>query len=84
MRHERLRIEARHHIDVTAQARSGPPRRWGMIHSMSSAHRADDATASRSSRDNARRVAIGILAAVALLFAVLNFDSVTSTCCSAP
>jgi len=30
----------------------------------------------RSRRDNARRVAIGILAAVALLFAVLNFEDV--------
>lgn len=30
----------------------------------------------RSNRDSARRIAIGILAAVALLFAVLNFDSV--------
>lgn len=35
-----------------------------------------DAADGRSSRDNARRIAIGILAAVALLFAVLNFDSV--------
>ena len=33
-----------------------------------------DRTASRS--DNARRIAIGILATVALLFAILNFDSV--------
>jgi uncharacterized integral membrane protein len=43
---------------------------------MSSVHRADDATADRSSRDRARRVAIGILAAVAVLFAVLNFEDV--------
>ena len=35
-----------------------------------------DAADGRSSRDNARRIAIGILAAVALLFAILNFDSV--------
>ncbi|HEV7774454.1 MAG TPA: LapA family protein [Conexibacter sp.] len=35
-----------------------------------------DAAEGRSNRDNARRIAIGILAAVALLFAVLNFDSV--------
>lgn len=38
--------------------------------------RADGATDGRSKRENARRLAIGILAAVALLFAVLNFDSV--------
>jgi uncharacterized integral membrane protein len=44
-----------------------------MIRSMSSA---DGATGGRSKRENARRLAIGILAAVALLFAVLNFDSV--------
>lgn len=31
---------------------------------------------SRSKRENGRRLAIGILAAVALLFAVLNFEDV--------
>ncbi len=35
-----------------------------------------DAAGTRSTRDNARRIAIGILATVALLFAILNFDSV--------
>jgi uncharacterized integral membrane protein len=39
-------------------------------------HAGADAAEGRSSRDRARRIAIGILAAVALLFAVLNFDSV--------
>jgi uncharacterized integral membrane protein len=43
--------------------------------SNSPSHHADAADG-RSNRDNARRIAIGILAAVALLFAVLNFDSV--------
>ena len=38
--------------------------------------RADDGAAERSKRENARRVAIGILAAVALLFAILNFEDV--------
>jgi uncharacterized integral membrane protein len=47
-----------------------------MIRSMSSARKADDAAGDRAGRDRARRIAIGILAAVALLFAVLNFDSV--------
>ena len=47
-----------------------------MMRSMSSTHKADEAAGDRSSRDRARRIAIGILAAVALLFAVLNFDSV--------
>jgi uncharacterized integral membrane protein len=43
---------------------------------MSDHHAGADGTEGRSNRDNARRIAIGILAAVALLFAVLNFDSV--------
>ncbi|HKG04117.1 MAG TPA: LapA family protein [Conexibacter sp.] len=43
---------------------------------MSSTHKADEAAGDRSKRDNARRIAIGILAAVALLFAVLNFEDV--------
>jgi uncharacterized integral membrane protein len=47
-----------------------------MIRSMSSTHRADDAGSARSSRERSRRIAIGILAAVALLFAVLNFEDV--------
>lgn len=38
--------------------------------------RVEGATGERSRRESARRLAIGILAAVALLFAVLNFDSV--------
>jgi uncharacterized integral membrane protein len=42
----------------------------------SSTHGADAAAGGRSTRDNARRVAIGILAAVALLFAILNFEDV--------
>jgi len=46
------------------------------MRSMSSARKADDGAVARSKRENARRIAIGILAAVALLFAVLNFDSV--------
>lgn len=37
---------------------------------------ADGAAGARSKRENARRIAIGILAAVAVLFAVLNFDDV--------
>ncbi len=32
--------------------------------------------AERSRKDNARRIAIGILGAVALLFAILNFEDV--------
>jgi uncharacterized integral membrane protein len=47
-----------------------------MMRSMSSAHKADEATGDPAGRDNARRIAIGILAAVALLFAVLNFEDV--------
>lgn len=39
------------------------------------AHGAEGA-AERSKRDNARRIAIAILAAAALLFAVLNFEDV--------
>jgi uncharacterized integral membrane protein len=39
-------------------------------------HAGADAADNRSNRENARRVAIGILAAVALLFAVLNFEDV--------
>jgi uncharacterized integral membrane protein len=50
--------------------------RWGMMRSMSSAHKGDETTGDRAGRENARRVAIGILAAVALLFAVLNFEDV--------
>jgi uncharacterized integral membrane protein len=50
--------------------------RWGMMRSMSSTHKGDEATGDRSGRENARRIAIGILAAVALLFAVLNFEDV--------
>lgn len=42
--------------------------------SSSPTHGSDRAAGSR--RDNARRIAIGILATVALLFAILNFDSV--------
>jgi uncharacterized integral membrane protein len=42
----------------------------------SSTHGADAAASGRSRRENARRVAIAILAGVALLFAVLNFDDV--------
>jgi uncharacterized integral membrane protein len=41
---------------------------------MSSAHEPD--ASGRSKRERSRRIAIGILAAVALLFAVLNFDEV--------
>jgi uncharacterized integral membrane protein len=41
---------------------------------MSNAHEPE--AAARSKRENTRRVAIAILAAVALLFAVLNFDDV--------
>ncbi|HET6449634.1 MAG TPA: LapA family protein [Conexibacter sp.] len=41
---------------------------------MSSAHEAD--AAGRSKRENARRLAIGILAAAALVFAILNFEDV--------
>jgi uncharacterized integral membrane protein len=47
-----------------------------MMPSMSSTRKADDATGARSNRENARRIAIGILAAVAVLFAVLNLDNV--------
>ena len=46
------------------------------MRSMSSAHKGDDVAGARSRRENARRIAIGILAAVAVLFAVLNLDSV--------
>jgi uncharacterized integral membrane protein len=42
----------------------------------SSTHGTDAAAAGRSRRENARRVAIAILAGVALLFAILNFDDV--------
>jgi uncharacterized integral membrane protein len=41
---------------------------------MSSAHEPD--AGGPSNRERSRRIAIGILAAVALLFAVLNFDEV--------
>ncbi len=44
---------------------------------VSSTHRTGDDPAARSKRENARRIAIGILAAVALLFALLNLDSVS-------
>jgi uncharacterized integral membrane protein len=45
--------------------------------SSSSTHGSDGAAAgARSRRENARRLAIAILAAVALLFAILNFDEV--------
>lgn len=37
---------------------------------------ADGVVSDRSHRENARRVAIAILAGVALLFAILNFDDV--------
>jgi uncharacterized integral membrane protein len=47
-----------------------------MMRSMSSARRVDGDAGGRAGRENARRVAIGILAAVALLFAVLNFEDV--------
>jgi uncharacterized integral membrane protein len=49
-----------------------------MMRSMSShpTQGADDDAAARSKRENARRLAIAILAAVALLFAVLNFEDV--------
>lgn len=40
------------------------------------AHGADGTASERSKRDNARRLAIGILAAVALVFAILNFEDV--------
>ena len=36
----------------------------------------DDVAAERSRRERARRIAIGILAAVAVLFAILNFEDV--------
>lgn len=36
----------------------------------------DDGATERSRKERSRRIAIGILAAVALLFAVLNFDEV--------
>jgi len=42
---------------------------------MSSAHDPGGAV-ERSKRENARRVAVGILAAAALLFALLNLDTV--------
>jgi uncharacterized integral membrane protein len=42
----------------------------------SSTHGGDATPTGRSRRENARRVAIAILAGVALLFAVLNFDDV--------
>jgi uncharacterized integral membrane protein len=42
----------------------------------SSAHGADAAASGRTRRENARRLAIAILAGVALLFAILNFDDV--------
>jgi len=41
---------------------------------MSSAHEPD--AAGRSKRERARRIAIAILAVVALLFAILNFEDV--------
>ena len=41
-----------------------------------SGHGSEGATDARSRRESTRRVAIAILAAVALLFAVLNFDDV--------
>src|SRR3954451_19550868 len=47
----------------------------GMLQGVSGTHTPADAGA-RSSRENARRIAIGILAAVALLFAILNFEDV--------
>jgi len=47
-----------------------------MMRSMSSASKSDDTTDDRSGRERSRRIAIGILAAVALLFAVLNFEDV--------
>ncbi|MFL5817999.1 MAG: lipopolysaccharide assembly protein LapA domain-containing protein [Conexibacter sp.] len=43
---------------------------------MSAAHKTDEAAGERAGKERTRRIAIGILAAVALLFAVLNFDSV--------
>jgi uncharacterized integral membrane protein len=51
---------------------------WGMMSSMSShpTHDSDGGADARSGRENARRVAIAILAAVALLFAILNFEDV--------
>jgi len=42
----------------------------------SSTHGADAAAGGRSRRENARRIAIAILAAAALLFAILNFEDV--------
>lgn len=47
-----------------------------MMRSMSSTRKADDDSGARSNRENTRRIAIGILAAVAVLFAVLNFEDV--------
>lgn len=47
-----------------------------MMGTMSNGHGTDDATGTRSGKERSRRIAIAILAAVALLFAVLNFDSV--------
>jgi uncharacterized integral membrane protein len=37
----------------------------------------DEAAGERSRKERSRRIAIGILAAAALLFAALNFDSVS-------
>jgi uncharacterized integral membrane protein len=45
-----------------------------MMDGMSSTHEPD--AAGRSKREHARRLAIAILAAVALLFAILNFEDV--------
>jgi uncharacterized integral membrane protein len=44
--------------------------------SSSPTHGTDGAASGRSRRETSRRIAIGILAAVALLFAILNFDEV--------
>lgn len=46
------------------------------MRSMSSAHESDSAAPARSSRERSRRIAIAILAGVALLFAILNFEDV--------
>ena len=42
----------------------------------SSTHGADATASAHSRRENARRIAIAILAGVALLFAILNFEDV--------
>lgn len=48
-----------------------------MLPSMSSSsHRSDAPGDGHSKRENARRLAIAILAGVALLFAILNFEDV--------